>query len=74
MWTCPKNRYTPIIWFFPLLKLPRFHAIISVRAGGDLQHVFICKMKPPVEQKYSNSYLTKQHTQLYGRSWEELQG
>ena len=69
-----QHRLEPTISIDDAARLPRFHAIISVRAGGDLQHAFICKMKPPVEQKYSNSSLTKQHTQLYGRRWEELQG
>lgn len=69
-----QHRLDPTISIDDAARLPRFHAIISVRAGGDLQHAFICKMKPPVEQKYSNSSLTKRHTQLYGRSWEELQG
>lgn len=69
-----QHRLEPTITIDDAARLPRFHAIISVRAGGDLQHAFICKMKPPVEQKYSNSSLTKQHTQLYGRRWEELQG
>lgn len=68
-----RHRLEPTISIEDAARLPRFHAIISVRVGGDLQHAFICKMKPPVEQKYNNSSLTKQHTKLYGRSWEELQ-
>jgi len=55
------------------VKLPMWHAIISVRAGSDLQPAFICKMKPPVKPAYDNSFLTKRHAQIYGRSWRELQ-
>lgn len=68
-----KHRLEPTITLEDASKLPRFHAIVSVRAGGDLQHSFICKMKPPVEKKYDNSKLTKTHTKLFGRSWEALQ-
>ncbi|PGZ17575.1 ATP-binding protein [Bacillus cereus] len=68
-----KHRLEPTITLEDASKLPRFHAIVSVRAGGDLQHSFICKMKPPVEKKYDNSKLTKTHTKLFGRSWEDLQ-
>ncbi|PFW93905.1 ATP-binding protein [Bacillus pseudomycoides] len=68
-----KHRLEPTITIEDASKLPRFHAIVSVRAGGDLQHAFICKMKPPVEKKYDNSELTKIHTKQCGRSWEQLQ-
>ncbi|PGA76474.1 ATP-binding protein [Bacillus pseudomycoides] len=68
-----KHRLEPTITTEDASKLPRFHAIVSVRAGGDLQHAFICKMKPPVEKKYDNSELTKIHTKQCGRSWEQLQ-
>ncbi|MDA1775404.1 hypothetical protein PDJ95_29700, partial [Bacillus cereus] len=70
----PQHRLEPTISIDDAARLPRFHAIISVSVDGDLHHAFTCKMQPPVEQKYSNSSLTKQHTQLYGQGWEELQG
>ncbi|PUB17957.1 hypothetical protein C8K15_101156 [Paenisporosarcina sp. OV554] len=55
------------------VRLPMHHAIISIRAGKELQPAFICKMKPPVKPEYNNSFLTKHHAQVYGRSWQELQ-
>ncbi|PEZ01833.1 ATP-binding protein [Bacillus sp. AFS018417] len=68
-----RHRLEPTITIEDASRLPRFHSIVSVRAGGDLQHAFICKMKSPVQQKYDNSNLTKEHAKLFGRSWEELQ-
>jgi hypothetical protein len=54
-------------------KLPAHYAIISVRAGGEMQPAFICHMAPPKDLQYDNSFLTLRHAQLYGRHWKELQ-
>lgn len=55
------------------IKLPAYHAIISVRAGKELQPAFICNMKPPVKKQYDNSLLTKRHVRMFGRNWSGLQ-
>ncbi len=68
-----KHRFEETIPLEQAVKLPAHHAIISVRAGKELQPAFICHMKLPVKQMYKNSSLTKQHAMMYGRSWNELQ-
>ncbi|UOR10255.1 arginase family protein [Halobacillus amylolyticus] len=54
-------------------KTPTYHAIVSVRAGGEMQSAFPSHMAPSMTSKYNNSFLTKRHAQIYGRKWEELQ-
>jgi hypothetical protein len=68
-----KHRFEDTIPIEQAYKLPAHHAIISVRAGKELQPAFICHMAPPIKQKYDNSFLTKRHAQMYGRSWQFLQ-
>lgn len=68
-----KHRFEETIPLEQAVKIPSYHAIISVRAGKELQPAFICKMKPPVKQQYNNSFLTKRHAMMFGRSWHELQ-
>ncbi|MGO4890261.1 ATP-binding protein [Anaerobacillus sp. MEB173] len=68
-----KHRLEPTITVEDASRLPVHHAIVSVRAGKGIQNAFICKMKPPVEKKYDNSFLTKRHARMFGRSWHELQ-
>lgn len=67
------HRFEDTIPMEQAVRLPMHHAIISIRAGNELQPAFICKMKPPVKPAYNNSFLTKRHAQVYGRSWQELQ-
>lgn len=67
------HRFEDTIPIEDAYKLPAHHAIVSVRAGSELQPAFICRMTPPVEQRYNNSFLTKRHARMYGRSWAELQ-
>lgn len=68
-----KHRLEPIFTIEDAAKLERFHAINLLRVEGKVQHAFMLKMAPPVEQKYDNSFLTKRHNRMYGRSWKELQ-
>lgn len=68
-----KHRFEDTIPVDDAYKLPAHHAIVSVRAGGELQPAFICKMAPPAKSTYDNSFLTKRHARMYGRSWAELQ-
>lgn len=68
-----KHRFEDTIPLDEAHKLPDHHAIISVRANNELQPAFICHMAPPVASEYDNSFLTKRHARMYGRSWKELQ-
>ena len=70
------HRLDPTITVEDACKMPAHHAIISVRAGGELQHAFVCHMAPPAKKRfmqYDNSFATKRHAQIFGRSWRELQ-
>lgn len=68
-----RHRFEDSIPVEDAYKLPAHHSIISVRADNELQPAFICRMKPPVKTEYDNSFLTKRHCRMYGRSWAELQ-
>jgi hypothetical protein len=68
-----KHRFEDTIPLEQAYKLPAHHAIVSIRAGKELQPAFICHMAPPIKQTYNNSFLTKRHVQMYGRKWEDLQ-
>lgn len=68
-----KHRFEDTIPLDDAYRLPTRHAIISVRAAGEMQPAFICKMAPPVKCQYDNSFLTKRHARMYGRAWEDLQ-
>lgn len=68
-----KHRFEETISLEDAYRLPAHHAIISVRAEGELQPAFICKMSPPIKSTYDNSFLTKRHARQYGRAWEVLQ-
>lgn len=68
-----RHRFEDTIPLEDAYKLPAHHAIISVRAGNELQPAFICKMSPPVKAEYDNSFLTKRHCRMFGRQWTELQ-
>jgi hypothetical protein len=68
-----KNRFEDTIPLEEAYRIPEHHAIVSVRAGGEMQPAFICHMAYPGKPKYDNSFLTKRHAQMYGRKWEDLQ-
>ncbi|MBU8908465.1 ATP-binding protein [Desertibacillus haloalkaliphilus] len=68
-----KHRLEPTITIEDASRLPMHYAIVSVRAGKEMQNAFICHMKPPAEIKYDNSFLTKRHARMFGRKWEDLQ-
>lgn len=68
-----EHRLQPTLTVDDATRLPAHHAIISVRAGGNMQNAFICHMKPPVKRLYDNSFLTQRHARMYGRHWTELQ-
>ena len=67
------HRFEDTIPLEQAYRLPVHHSIVSVRAGGEMQPAFICKMSPPCKTPYNNSHLTKEHTKKYGREWNLLQ-
>lgn len=68
-----KHRFQETIPLEEAYKLPAHHAIISVRAAGEMQDAFICHMAPPIKAEYNNAFLTKRHARMYGRPWHDLQ-
>lgn len=51
------------------------HYAIAILNGKESIPPILVHMSPPVppELRYDNSFYTKRHAQLYGRSWTELQ-
>ncbi|QFR56343.1 ATPase domain protein [Bacillus phage 049ML001] len=68
-----KHRFEDTVPLEEAYKIPAHHAIISVRAAGEMQPAFICKMQKPPKKAYDNSFLTKRHARIYGRAWQDLQ-
>ena len=67
-----RHRFEDTIPIEDAYKIPAPHAI-SVRADNG-SPAFICKMAPPVKTQYDNSFLTKRHARMYGRSWHDYKG
>lgn len=71
-----RHRLEPTITVEEAARLPVYHAIVSVRAAGEMQNAFVCRMAPPVSKRfpqYDNSFLTARHARMYGRHWRDLQ-
>ncbi|MFD0825884.1 ATP-binding protein [Neobacillus sp. M.A.Huq-85] len=52
------------------------HAICILNFGGERKPAFLVRMLKPSYQRYKpydNSFLTKRHSRLYGRHWEEIE-
>lgn len=67
-----KERLEPTFTIEEALMIPK-HYSIAILNGKEPIHAFLIKMLPPRKERYNNSFLTKRHAQLYGRSWRELQ-
>jgi hypothetical protein len=69
-----EERLFPIFTVETALQTPKHHAIAILNTKEPL-HPFLIHMAPPIpkDQRYDNSFLTKRHAQMFGRSWEELQ-
>ena len=69
-----KERLEPTFTVEDALRTPKHHAIAILNTNEAL-NAFLVKMLPPVpsEQRYDNSFLTKRHARMFGRSWKELQ-
>jgi len=69
-----KERLVPTFTVEDALQTPKFHAIAILNTKEPI-HAFLVRMLPPIpfELRYDNSFYTKRHAQLYGRSWAELQ-
>jgi hypothetical protein len=47
-----------------------------MKFGGERKPAFMVKLLKPVYERYKpydNSFLTKQHAQIYGRSYDEIE-
>jgi hypothetical protein len=58
------------------LQIEAYHAIFIARFGGRRQNAFLLKALPPTNErlpKYDNSFLTKRHSRIYGRHWQEVE-
>lgn len=52
------------------------HAICILNFGGERKPAFMVRMLKPSYERYKpydNSFLTKRHSRLYGRHWEEIE-
>jgi hypothetical protein len=52
------------------------HAICIMNFGGERKPAFMVKMLKPVYERYQpydNSFLTKRHSQMFGRSYDEIE-
>jgi hypothetical protein len=52
------------------------HAICIMKFGGERKPAFMVKLLKPVYERYKpydNSFLTKRHAQIYGRSYDEIE-
>lgn len=69
-----KERLTPTFTVEEAMQTPKHYAIAILNTKEPL-HAFLVHMLPPIpdEQRYNNSFLTKRHARMYGRSWRELQ-
>jgi hypothetical protein len=69
-----KERLQPTFSIEEALQTPKHYAIAILNTKEPL-HAFMVHMLPPIpdNQRYDNSFLTKRHAQMYGRSWKELQ-
>lgn len=69
-----KERLEPTFTIEEALRTPKHHAIAILNTNEAL-NAFLVRMLPPVpiKDRYNNSFLTKRHARMFGRSWSELQ-
>lgn len=69
-----KERLAPTFTVEEALMTPKYYAIAILNTEEPL-HAFMVRMLPPIPvlQRHDNSFLTKRHARMYGRSWSELQ-
>ncbi|TQR14613.1 ATP-binding protein [Psychrobacillus lasiicapitis] len=67
-----KDRLHPTFTIEESLLTPKHYAIAILNTKEPL-HAFMIHMLPPRKERFDNSFLTKRHAQIFGRSWEELQ-
>ena len=69
-----KERLEPTFSVEEALRTPKHHAIAILNTEEAL-NAFLVRMLPPIDddERYDNSFLTKRHARMYGRSWSELQ-
>lgn len=67
-----KERLSPTFSVEDALLTPKHYAIAILNTAEPL-HAFLVHMLPPRAERFDNSFLTKRHATMYGRSWAELQ-
>lgn len=58
------------------LMTEAYHAIMLARFGGRRQNAFLIRaLAPPSERllQYDNAFLTRRHSRMYGRHWQEVE-
>ena len=69
-----KERLEPAFSLEQAIETPKHHAICLLN-GKETIPPFLVHLSPPVSlnKRYDNSFLTKRHAKMFGRSWKELQ-
>jgi len=67
-----KERLQPTFTIEEALQTPKHYSIAILNTKEPLP-AFLVHMLPPRKERFDNSFLTKRHAQMYGRSWAELQ-
>jgi hypothetical protein len=58
------------------MRTEKFHAINILNFGGERKPAFLVRMLKPSYERYKpydNSFITKRHSRLYGRHFEEVE-
>jgi len=69
-----KERLQPTFTIETALQTPKHYAIAILNTKEPLP-AFLVHMLPPIPdaQRFDNSFLTKRHSRMLGRKWEDLQ-
>lgn len=67
-----KDRLYPTFTLEEAISTPKYHSI-AILNTREVLPAFMIKMLPPRKERLDNSFLTRRHAQMYGRSWSELQ-
>jgi len=69
-----KERLEPHFSIEEAMQTPKHYAIALLNTKEPLPPFMIHMLPPvPLQLRYDNSFLTKRHARMYGRSWQELQ-
>jgi hypothetical protein len=69
-----RERLEPTFTIEEAMQTPKHYAIAILNTKEALPAVMVHMLPPrPEEERYNNSFLTKRHARMFGRSWRELQ-